>query len=487
VAKGLGSPSTLLQKFRRTLVRALYGAVHLSLIYVMGYFLILTSIPSLALVLGGLYFGGPWWGIGAAFAAIPVWLLSYIRGAILLKRLIGPLKAGTTSLYSIKYLRHWFSAYLLENTKTILMPVYATVYFPALLRAFGAKIGQGVEISTVSHVCPDVLEIGSGSFLADACLVGGERIHNGMLEIGAVKIGSRTFIGNSAVVTGGHTVGDDVLIGVASTPPAGTAVVPNGTRWLGAPGFTLPNTQKDSAFAEAQISSPSFLTRMERALTDAVRILLPGMITVACGVAFVAFLVAAYRTMPTWYVLGAMPFVAIALAFVSIAMTALIKKLVTGTHKAVVKPLWSRFVWHNELVNGVYETVAAAAMQPLMGSPLIAPCLRMMGCKIGKWCFIETTLFSEFDLVEIGDRVSLNVGSTVQTHLFEDRIFKADSLSVGNDCSVGNMAIVLYGTHMQPGSVLGALSVLMKGEVLPTLTHWHGIPCERVVSRRAAA
>jgi non-ribosomal peptide synthetase-like protein len=480
-------PSTPLRRFGQTLARMFYGTAHLVLIYVMGYFLILTALPGLALVLGSLYLGGAWWGIGAAFAAIPVWLGSYIWGAILLKRLIGPLGAGTEPLHSITYLRHWFSAYLLENTKTILMPVYATVYFPRLLRALGAKIGKGVEISTVSHVCPDVLEIGDGSFLADACLVGGERIHNGMLETGAVRIGSRTFIGNSAVVTGGHSIGDDVLIGVSSTPPADTPLVPNGTRWLGAPGFTLPNTQKHDAFAEAEIFAPSLLARMERALTDAVRILLPGVVTVACGVAFVAFLVAAYRTIPIWYVLLSMPVVAIALAYVSITATALIKMIVTGKQKAVVKPLWSRFVWHNELVNGVYETVAAGAMLPLAGSPLIAPCLRMMGCKVGRWCFIETTLFSEFDLVEIGDRACLNVGATIQTHLFEDRIFKSDSLHIGNDCTVGNMAVVLYGTQMQAGSVLGPLSVLMKGEALPALTRWHGIPCERITDRRVAS
>ncbi len=91
----------------------------------------------------------------------------------------------------------------------------------------------------------------------------------------------------------------------------------------------------------------------------------------------------------------------------------------------------------------------------------------MMGCKVGKWCFIDTTLFSEFDLVEIGDRACLNLGATIQTHLFEDRIFKADRLSIGEGCTVGNMAVVLYGTEMQSGSVLRPLSVLMKGETLP--------------------
>jgi non-ribosomal peptide synthetase-like protein len=142
--------------------------------------------------------------------------------------------------------------------------------------------------------------------------------------------------------------------------------------------------------------------------------------------------------------------------------------------------LWSKFVWLNEFVNAVYEGVAAAIVTPMMGTPFIAPCLRMMGCKIGKWTFLETTLFSEFDLVHIGDHAALNIGSTVQTHLFEDRIFKADSLHIGRGCSVGNMAIVLYGTQMHAGASLGPLSVLMKGETLPAGTRWSGIPCEQV-------
>ncbi len=104
------------------ITRALFGVAHLALIYTMGYFLIAVSLPSMALILGSLYFGGPQWGIAAAFASIPVWLLCYIRGAILLKRLLGPLGADTASIYSFKYLRHWFASYLLENTKKILRP-----------------------------------------------------------------------------------------------------------------------------------------------------------------------------------------------------------------------------------------------------------------------------------------------------------------------------------------------------------------------------
>jgi non-ribosomal peptide synthetase-like protein len=145
-----------------------------------------------------------------------------------------------------------------------------------------------------------------------------------------------------------------------------------------------------------------------------------------------------------------------------------------------VRPLWCAYVWRNEIVNGVYETLAANAMSPLLGTPFAAPCLRLMGCKIGRGTFLHTTLFSEFDLVKIGDNAALNIGSTIQTHLFEDRMMKADTLEIGDGCSIGNMSVVLYGAKMQPASSLGPMSLLMKGETLPVATRWHGIPTEQV-------
>src|SRR5262249_45544653 len=88
--------------------------------------------------------------------------------------------------------------------------------------------------------------------------------------------------------------------------------------------------------------------------------------------------------------------------------------------------------------------------------------------------------------VEIGDYAALNLGSTIQTHLFEDRVMKADRLKIGDGCSVGNMTVVLYGTEMQYGSSLAPLSVLMKGEVLPAFSRWSGIPTKPVDSMPAA-
>ena len=456
----------------------IFGVLHLVLVYVMGYFLIATMIPSIALIVAGLLLAGPVGGIIGALIAVPVGVLTYAFAAIGFVRLLRPIKPGVVRLRSLKYLRHWFISYLLENTKTILLPVYSTIYCPPLLRALGAKIGRGSEISTVTHITPNLLQVGEGSFLADACLVGGHRINGGVVEVGAVSIGNRSFIGNSALVPGGRSIGNNALIGVASTPPAGETHVPDDTRWLGSPGFALPNTQRNVCFDNSKIFKPTRWAVMARTLIDTMRILLPGFIFAAQGIAFAAYLVLAYHALPIWAIAASVPLVASALAVTSVLAAALVKEVFAGETGPVVKPLWCPFIWNNELVNGVYEVVGATAMTPLLGTPFIAPCLRLMGCRIGRWCFVETTLFSEFDLVEIGDRACLNLGSTVQTHLFEDRVFKADYIKIGDDCSIGNMAVVLYSTEMKAGASLGPLSVLMKGEMLPAATRWIGTPCE---------
>jgi non-ribosomal peptide synthetase-like protein len=457
----------------------LFGILHLLLIYVMGYFLIGTMIPAVLLVAAAWIAGGPVLAVAAAILSVPLSLFVFVFGVVALKwLLIGRSKPGTFPLASIHYLRHWFEGFLLDNMREILEPVYATLYAPPLFRMLGAKIGKGSEVSTAQQVNPDLLEVGAGSFLADACLVGGQRIHGGVIEVLPVYIGNRTFVGNSALVPGGTVIGDDALIGVGSTPPVGEWMVPHGTWWLGAPGFALPRPQRDNCFAQAETFAPSPAVIRARARIDTLRILIPGFVIMADLVALVTLIALAYSLLPFWAVVMIIPFISVAMVTSMIFSAAQIKRIALGKTDPIVKPLWSRWVWFNELVNGSYEAIASPAMEALLGTPFIASSLRAMGCRVGNWCFIETTMFSEFDLVWIGDFVSLNLGSTVQTHLFEDRVFKADYLRIGTGCSVGNMAIVLYDTRMQRGASLAPMSVLMKGDLLPESMRWHGVPCE---------
>jgi non-ribosomal peptide synthetase-like protein len=157
--------------------------------------------------------------------------------------------------------------------------------------------------------------------------------------------------------------------------------------------------------------------------------------------------------------------------------TIVIKWLLVGRYQPGEHPLWSTFVWRNELINAAHEHLASPFLVgALTGTPFIGWYFRLLGARIGRRVYIETTDFSEFDLAEVGDEAALNADCTVQTHLFEDRVMKMSKVEIGKWCSVGASSLVLYDTRMEPGATLGPLSLLMKGEVLPSETSWTGIP-----------
>jgi non-ribosomal peptide synthetase-like protein len=459
----------------------LFGLVHLGLIYVMGYLLIFAALPGVGFVFYTYTTGGPAYAAASTFVAVPLSALCWIATVLAVKRFaIGTVTPGVYRLASGAYLRIWFLNYLLDNTRHLVLPIYATMLTPKLLKLLGAKIGKGVEISTVMHVQPDLLELGHGSFLADACIVGGVRIYRGQLEIMPNLIGNRTFVGNSALVPGGTDLGDNSLIGVLSAPPSDQKCLRNGTRWLGSPSFELPHTQPADAIDERRTYAPHPGWVILRGAMEMLRMLLPAFIVAGELVAFVYVLTVCYPALSPPALLLIMASVSLILSLTTVLAAASVKWTFIGNFYPTVRPLWCPYVWANEIVNGVYESLAANAMSPLLGTPFIAPCLRLMGCKIGKWVFLETTLFSEFDLVRIGDHAALNLGTTVQTHLFEDRIMKADALEIGDYCSLGNMSVILYGARMERGAKLGPMSLLMKGESLPQSSRWHGIPTEQI-------
>ena len=142
-------------------------------------------------------------------------------------------------------------------------------------------------------------------------------------------------------------------------------------------------------------------------------------------------------------------------------------------------PLWSPRVCWNGVVNGAYETISARVLAPLVGTPFFNAYLRQLGCSVGRHACIWTTRFTGFDLVEIGSRAALNEGVVIRSQLVEDRTMKSSRVRIGDDCSVGNMSVLLYDTEMGRGSALGPLSLLMKGASIPEAGRRVGIPAGR--------
>lgn len=419
----------------------------------------------------------------AYLIAVPLTLFLFTFWSAFCKRLVYPNpEPGTYQVYSLTYLRHWLSDLVMSLIKLVGLSIFTTIYLPPFMRMLGAKLGKYTEMSTVWSINPDMVEAGDSVFFADGSMIGGARVHLGRFQVEKSVIGDRSFIGNSAILSAGNSVGSDCLLGVLSSTPDQQKPIEDNTDWLGAPGFRLPNRDKITCFDEKLTFKPTRWLYLQRAFIDGLRVVLPGYILGGFAIFSLLTVLLVYDNYGVWGAYTAIPLLTWGALATCLFTVVSLKWLIMGRFKPVVKPLWSRYVWWNEFVNGLYESLVSPWISNFFGTPFAAVLLRLMGCKIGKYCYIETDLFSEFDLVKIGDYAALNAGVVVQNHLFEDRVMKSSYVNIGDGCTVGNMSVVLYDSVMEEGSVLGPMSLLLKGETMPVNENWHGIPTSRQIS-----
>jgi len=123
----------------------------------------------------------------------------------------------------------------------------------------------------------------------------------------------------------------------------------------------------------------------------------------------------------------------------------LIKWLVIGRYRPRVEPLWGVWVRRTELVTGLFENlVVPGLMTGLTGTPLAPWVMRLFGARFGRRVWLNTTYLTEFDLVDVGDDAAVGEFTSLQTHLFEDRVMKMSRVVVGRGSSVGARSVVLY-------------------------------------------
>ena len=467
----------------------LWGMLYFLASEIVGDLMLLTLIPPLLIVAAAYLYLGVAGAIATAYLSIPLNLFLFcVTSAGIKAFVMRRTEPGIYAVESFYFLRKWMLDIVFRGSGAVMYTMYATIYLAPWLRLLGAKVGRRAELAMVGQMTPDLVEIGDESFFADGATVGGRRYFRGYVEIGVNRIGRRTFVGNSSLLPVGSSLGDNSLLGVMSIcpGPAGSTA-PDNTDWLGSPPFQLPQRKKVEGFDVSQTYRPTWKLYILRLFIDAIRITLPYYIGVTGLLVFGGFAIFGFLNLPLWSMAVLLPLVSTSIAFASALAVVAVKKLLIGTFHPIVKPLWSVYVWLNEVVNGAFETIGAPVLASMMGTPFFSWYLRLLGCKIGKHTFIQTTYFSEFDLVEIGDYVALNYGVVVQNHLFEDRIMKSSRLKIGDECSIGNMSVVLYDTEMKPGSSVDSLSLLMKGETLPPHTRWIGIPTRQVKQRALAA
>jgi non-ribosomal peptide synthetase-like protein len=377
----------------------------------------------------------------------------------------------------------------MELSLDVIGPLYASVYLSPWYKMLGAKLGYGAEISTASFISPDLLSIGAESFIADNASLGAPRVRGGVLALGPNEIGRRAFIGNSALLPPGIVLGDEVLIGCLSTAPSDPSeALLADSAWIGSPAMSLRQRLKSPGFDPQATYNPPARLRALRAVIEFARVIAPSTGFIILTSLLFSALLLLHDSFSLIQTLLFFPLLYVACGIAAASFTILVKWLLVGQYRPAEKPLWSTFVWRNELINALHEHLAVPFLVgALTGTPFLSWYFRLLGARIGRRVYLETTDLTEFDLARIGDEAAINADATIQTHLFEDRVMKMSYLEIGPRCSVGTSSLVLYDSRMESGSRLGSLSLLMKGEVLPTGTTWDGSPARAGQAKRATA
>jgi non-ribosomal peptide synthetase-like protein len=364
----------------------------------------------------------------------------------------------------------WATERLMDDARHYLFPIYASLLTPWWLRVLGAKVGRGTEIST-ALLTPKFTVVEDGAFLADDAMVASYELGGGWIHVAKATIGKRAFLGNSGITQPGRRVPDDGLVAVLSATPHKAKA---GSSWLGSPPVRL--RRKPTAADALRTFHPSIRLKIMRGLVETCR-LVPVMVTFAIGVAVLGGLQAlAIEFGWAWAAVagGAVLLIAGAVA----GLTAVIAKwLVVGRIRAIEHPLWSPFVWRNEVSDTFVETVAAVWFaRAASGTPVMNLWLRALGAKIGRGVWCETYWLPEADLVTLEKGATVNRGCVVQTHLFHDRIMRMDTVVLEEGSTLGTHCVALPAARIGTGATVGPASLVMRGDEVPPSTRWQGNP-----------
>ncbi|MFF5982684.1 Pls/PosA family non-ribosomal peptide synthetase [Streptomyces olindensis] len=408
---------------------------------------------------------------GVALALVPATLaygLAYALLILMAVRLLSlGLREGTHPTHSRIGWQAWTVTQLMDRSRETLFPLYAGLATPVWLRLLGMRIGRGAEVSTVLAL-PSLTTVGEGAFLADDTLTAPYELGGGWMRIGRAEIGRRAFLGNSGMTAPGRSVPDGGLVGVLSATPKKAK---KGSSYLGLPPVRLPRAAADGD--RSRTYEPPARLLWARALVELCRI-----VPVFCSAALAVLTVAALCALGAWAPLLS-GLVLLAAGAVAALVSIVAKWTLVGRHRSGEHPLWSAFVWRNELADTFVEVLAVPWLAGAVpGTPVTTAWLRGLGARIGRGVWVESYWLPETDLVTLGDAATVNRGCVLQTHLFHDRILRTDTVVLREGATLGPGGIVLPGSTIGARTTLGPASLVMAAESVPDDTRWLGNPIE---------
>ena len=155
---------------------------------------------------------------------------------------------------------------------------------------------------------------------------------------------------------------------------------------------------------------------------------------------------------------------------------AVIGKIKPGKYK-----LWGMYYFRFWIVDKV---INICPINYFTGTSLMNVFLRAVGAKIGKNSYINTSAISVFDLVKIGDNVSICTDTHMRGYHIADGYFHIGSIELEDDVFVGTRCCLSQNTKMEQNSSIEDLTLVPEGAVIPRNENWGGSPAQKIGSNQ---
>ncbi len=149
------------------------------------------------------------------------------------------------------------------------------------------------------------------------------------------------------------------------------------------------------------------------------------------------------------------------------------KWIILGKVKPGKYKLWGMYYFRFWIVDKV---INICPITYFTGTNIMNVFLRMLGAKIGKNSYINTSAISIYDLFMIGNNVSICTDSHLRGYFIADGYLQIGSIEIADDCFVGTRCCISNNTKMEKNSSIDDLTLIPDGVTIPENEIWSGSP-----------
>jgi len=153
------------------------------------------------------------------------------------------------------------------------------------------------------------------------------------------------------------------------------------------------------------------------------------------------------------------------------------KWVVIGRIKPGKYKLWGSYYFRFWIVDKV---INICPITYFTGTNLMNIFLRLTGAKVGKNAYINTSAISAFDLLTIGENVSICTDSHLRGYTIADGYITIGTIEIEDDSFVGTRCCLSQNSLMGRNSSIEDLTLVPEWSVIPQNENWGGSPAVRI-------